>query len=151
MPTAISIYLQRCCEWIREEADLRLMNSGIGDTVISNIINSSEIKVSGNIGKLSYGDKAVYVEFGVGIVGSQDPHPQAVQSGYKYDVDSIRKKRDRSWIFSVSSEAEIDIRQENILKRTENTVRTLGNQASLFLYQSALDFKSTGAYKELWR
>ena len=120
-------------------------------SVISDIINSSTITVSGNTAKLSYGEKAVYVEFGVGIVGEQNPHPQATQAGYEYNVESGKKKADRSWIFNAESEAKIDIRQENIINRTKNTVRTKGNEASLFLYQSAMDFKSTGEYKRIWQ
>lgn len=46
---------------------------------------------------------AILVEYGVGIVGEQNPHPNAEQSNYEYNAYSKRKNEDYSWSFWLNS------------------------------------------------
>ena len=48
------------------------------------------------------------VEFGVGVVGEGNPHPNASQEGYKYNVESEHKSADGTWYFWTNSN-ELDL------------------------------------------
>lgn len=153
MPTMVEEYLWACCEYIDNKAMKFLLSSDIGTNVVEEIINSRKIVVSKNSAKLTYGGKAAFIEFGVGYNGkdtySFDINP-LLQAEWQYDIETGKKLHDRSWIFNVNDEDDIDISPKNIIKATENTVRTRGNQAVSFVYKAIIDFKTTGAYKVIW-
>ena len=85
-------------------------------------------------------EKAVFVEFGVGSVGQDTPHENANKLGnsYKYNIGS-KIKEDGTWIFNVSDDSDIDV--ENIINRTEHTVKTKGSRAVMYAFNSLMDLQ----------
>lgn len=145
-------YLKNCCIIIREMANAKLSAQDIGSGVISDIQTSWDIqKVSNYKFKLvNTSDKAVYIEFGVGVIGSENSHPNAENTGYEYNIPSGKKLSDNSWIFKLDNKNQLDISTNNIINETSNTIRTKGQPATLFVYQSVMDFITTNKYKTLW-
>lgn len=71
-------YLEFACEWVINRANWYLDNADLGDLVKLQIRNGWEYEVSLDGAKITNRtDKAVFVEFGVGIVGQGNPHPNA--------------------------------------------------------------------------
>lgn len=105
----IRVFLEECTQYILAQTEFYLDNSGLGENVISDIKSHWVIQIMGNRAVMTNNsNKAVFVEFGVGIVGKGDPHPKASEEGYKYDVDKPTKDEDRSWHF-YSDEVDLDI------------------------------------------
>jgi hypothetical protein len=57
---------------------------------------------------------AVIVEFGSGVVGQSEAHPNASAEGYEYNVDSGSKSVDGAWTFYTNSN-ELDLPQSALL------------------------------------
>lgn len=66
---------------------------------------------------------AVYVEFGTGIVGSNDPHDLAFDKQYKYDVNHHGEK---GWVYYKNDEYHW----------------TAGQPASPFMYNTAIELRT---------
>lgn len=99
----IKAFLEECKKYLMTRMDFYLNQSGIGSTVISNIMKSWSVNIIGNKCTLvNNDDKAVFVEFGVGIVGQSNPHPFAYISDYEYNVESDAKDEDGEWNFFVN-------------------------------------------------
>jgi hypothetical protein len=64
------------------------------------IVNNAQKQVT-NFGTVPL---AVLVEFGVGVVGQSQAHPNATAEGYEYNVDSGHKSADGSWQFWLNSD-----------------------------------------------
>ena len=140
-----------CCEAIKRRSIEKLEILSIGSNVKNEIINHWHISdvVRNTITLYNDSDKSVYVEFGVGKVGRENPHPESVSQNYQYDVDG-KKLEDRSWIFNVSSDDDIDIQAEFIDNRTTNTVRTKGSEATMFVYNAMRDFVDEKEVYKIW-
>lgn len=150
-------FLNTCCSFIVDQSKNYIMNSTIGDSVKMNIISGWQapvIRQEGNkvIARITNTDsQAVYVEFGVGIVGKQNAH-ERVSSGkvdYEYNMPSKYKKKDNSWIFSVGSDNDIDIQAEYIDNRTTNTVRTKGSPAVMYAFNACVDLEAS-QFNAIW-
>lgn len=91
---------------------------------------------------------AVLVEFGVGIVGKSQPHPNASEEGYEYNVSSSSKASDGSWHF-YSDEADLDIPKSAINwglwgqgTRNRMSIYTKGTQGVWYAYNAIVDVKN---------
>lgn len=109
VPLMTKDFLEDVAMWVIERANLHLNNSDIGENVKIDIRNGwvynftpTGIQITNST------EKAVFVEFGVGMVGQGQAHPQASAEGYEYNVDSPAKDNDGSWHF-FSNEADLDI------------------------------------------
>lgn len=98
-------------------------------------------------------EKAVYVEFGVGIIGQQNPHDNASMTGYQYNVKSSSKLPDDSWMFSTTLE-DLDLPKKDVNfyngANDSLVIETKGTPATMFLYQSIIDFKDKRIAKNIW-
>lgn len=148
-------YLERAAEWIRDRANEILSQSDIGSSVIQWITNSWHINVisKSHIVLSNTSWKAVWVEFGVGIIGQTDKHPNADAEGYEYNVDSGKKFGQGHWQFTVNDESKLDIPQDAIIYEdyTDSgiSIITQGTKGVWYLYNAVQDFKMM-KQKELW-
>lgn len=113
-------FLQEVAHWLVKQADGYIDRSDIGELVKSEIKKSWDfesspngIKIinSANVTKtVNHKEQivpiAVLVEFGSGIVGQRDEHPNADANGYEYNVKTTPslKNPDGSWSFWLNSE-----------------------------------------------
>ena len=115
VPLATKDFLEDVAMWLIDRANMHLDNSDIGKNVKIEIRNGWVYNFTANgIQITNSTDKAVFVEFGVGIVGQSDSHPQASAEGYEYNVESGRKSADGSWTFYADSN-ELDLPQSSLL------------------------------------
>ena len=155
---------KECSNAIIERANERLYtDSQIGSGLIL------EIQASWVLDRVKNGsyvlrnvcDKAVYVEFGVGVVGEQDPHPNASSARYKYNMQESgvnHKLKDGSWIFRVQNIDLIDIGEKYVMARPNGekyyesgrTVRTQGQPATMYLYNAIFDFIESAEPQKIW-
>lgn len=152
MPRMIRTFLIRSCEKVKELANKRVAYADIGENVKKEIQTGwEEIEVLGNSAILrNTAEKAVYVEFGVGTKAKENPHPNQSVASYQYDVDSKYKLNDRSWIFKIDDESNLDISLNNVLSRRENTIRTQGQVGYMFLFNAIEDFRTNNFAKQIW-
>lgn len=149
---------KECANAILERANENLQKADIGSNLILQI--QAGWVFDGSNGKYTLSniaDKAVYVEFGVGITGEQDPHPNASRARYDYDMDG-KKLKDRSWIFRVDDIDLIDIAERYVMTRpngekfyeTGRTIRTQGQPAIMYLYNALIDFVESDEPQKIW-
>lgn len=144
-------YLRRSAEWIKNRANEILNQSDIGVEIAQNISSSWYIEnISNNRIKLfNVSWKSAYVEFGVGIVGANQPHPNASNTNYEYNVETQYKNLDGSWVFSVADHSELDIPRDAIIdqfygvdsKGSTLTILTKGTKGVWYLFNAVEDFK----------
>lgn len=141
-------YMQKSAEWIKNRANEILESSDIGVKVVQNIASSWHIDIISNSHLILYNMswKAAYVEFGVGVVGQAEPHPNASQTNYEYNVDSPHKYSDGGWAFSVPDQSELDIPKDAIIQQDYSsvydlTIYTQGTQGVWYLFNAVEDFK----------
>ena len=135
-------FVEHCRQW--------LDTSTIGEEVKNEInIGWKYQRTKSGAKFVNNAEKAVYVEFGVGMVGKDNYHTNAKNLGndYKYNIGT-KILPDGSWIFSVSDDNEIDIQQGFILNRTENTVRTKGSPAVMYAFNALEDLRLE--YPKIW-
>ena len=107
--TLIKEYLEYVCLWIINKANWYLELADLGELVKLEIRNGWEYDITIDGAKITNRtDKAVFVEFGVGIVGQQNPHPNAIVDGYEYNKPSMAKSSDGSWSFFANTN-ELDL------------------------------------------
>lgn len=150
-------FLKRCAEAVRDLANRRLEGIGYDSELVSQIKNSWSIKDDDGIVTLvNLHDKAVYIEFGTGIMGETNSHEQASEAGYRYDVKNHGIK---GWNFVYDPTVGLDVlglEEENFTRLTKGKkagmviVHTIGTPASMFLYQAASDFVDYKLYKRIW-
>ena len=140
-------YMREVALWITNRANTYIDSLPIGSEVKDDIkkgwkyhYNAKSVKI------INTSQKAVFVEFGVGVTGESSPHPNALSEGYKYNVPSYYKdaKGSGTWIFH-STLNSLDIPQFNanfIHDGNEYVVITKGAQASLYLYNALVDAKT---------
>lgn len=148
----VETFLTKCLEWVKTRANEYLEQVDIGGNIIADIETKWDIDIKGNIGTLTNtSNKAVFVEFGVGMVGQFDPHPNANESNYQYNVASSYKSSKGSWQFKVDDENSIDLVADYYDIDNNQWVTTQGSPANLYLYNSLMDLISEMAYKTLWQ
>lgn len=153
-------FMKLSLEWIRDRAIKTLEMSGQDNTIVRAIANSFEIapttaktlawKLTNSL------DKAVYIEFGVGIVG-QGSHPLAGETGYDYNVPSDSKNADGTWTFTRRLSAGIDIKEEN--RESTSTkgggealvITTRGQGGELYMYNACMDYANSTHPQRLYQ
>ncbi|MCM1437787.1 MAG: hypothetical protein NC131_01055 [Roseburia sp.] len=148
--------LKSCADWFIARSNEYVMRSDIGYSVKSGIAAEWEVKAEENGKKVvitNSHDKAVYVEFGVGVVGERDPHESAKESGYEYNAFSIFKDNEDAWQFTTTAD-ELDLPQKAILSEYDDgskiLVRTMGATGVRYAYNALVDLHDYGA-KEVWQ
>lgn len=108
-------FLMEVAHWITDRANDYITNSDLGSLVKDQIRSSWSYEPTANGVKIvNRAEKAVYVEFGVGVVGQSQAHPNATAEGYEYNMDSPSKSTDGSWTFFANS-AELDLPKDALL------------------------------------
>ena len=108
-------FLMEVAHWLTNSANEYIANSDLGSLVKDQIRSSwsyeptaNGVKIVNNAQKqvTNFGTVplAVLVEFGVGVVGQSQSHPNATAEGYEYNVDSGNKSEDGSWSFWLNSD-----------------------------------------------
>ena len=111
-------------------------------------------------------EKAVFVEFGTGIVGGQEPHYNANEAspqGYVYNYPTGHKFADGSWVFFTNKD-ELDIPQSALIRndlnidtryfnerdrdRTRLRVRTKGAVGVMYAFNALEDLRLE--YPKIW-
>ena len=121
-------FVMAVAKWIVKQADGYIDRADLGSLVKDKIKSgwdyeqtSNGIKIinNANVEKTIGGQKqtvplAVLVEFGSGVVGQSEAHPNAITEGYEYNVDSGSKSVDGAWTFYTNSN-ELDLPQSALL------------------------------------
>ena len=136
-------FLDECSKYLLERAKFHLEHSGIGANVINEINSCWKVtKQENRIIFTNDAPKAVFVEFGVGIVGEQDSHPNSMEEGYEYNVPTIHKYLDGSWEFLIDDLDDLDLPLDNIELQdnvNENHIVTQGAKGVWFAYNALQD------------
>ena len=104
VPTMQQEFLIQVAHWVTEKANNYINLSDIGSLVKDQIKSGWEYEQTSNGVKIiNRTEKAVFVEFGVGIVGQTQSHPNASSEGYEYNMESPYKSADGSWSFWLNS------------------------------------------------
>ena len=158
-----------CCEKIIELANRNLESYDIGVNVKDKIFSSWTYENSFADNKVvlkNTCDKAVYVEFGVGIVGQESPHELANQEGYEYNIPTTPKIFANAqgfewgtWIFYQNAK-DLDLPSSALDDRiifnepSRNSermlIRTRGTPATMFVFKAVQEFKAQDLAKEIW-
>lgn len=153
-----SLFIDKALTWIKDRANFYLSTLPMDSEITGDIQESWTIeRVTNNLKRLvNSSRKAVFVEFGVGIVGQQQEHPQATKENYEYNIPTRYKHSDGKWVFSAKhKQYAIDLNEGyfQLLER-ENSGKivaiTKGSPANLYLYNAGMDLLNTGAYQQLW-
>lgn len=154
-------FLFTCCTYIYDKANDNLRNSEIGEDVKRNIMSGwqiPEIRRFGNktIATLRNTDsQAVYVEFGVGIVGSYLPHERVItgETDYEYNIPTQHKSASGQWVFSAKDDSFVDLDNGYYIikpnKLGENWVITKGSPALMYAYNACVDLQAF-EFKRIW-
>lgn len=109
LPQITRDFMEDVAMWLIERANMHLNNSHIGENVKIDIRNGWVYNFTPTGLQITNStEKAVFVEFGVGVVGQSQAHPQASAEGYEYNQDSPAKDNDGSWHF-FANEADLDL------------------------------------------
>lgn len=144
-------FFKRCCVWLIQRANTYLNLFDIGSAVISDIQRSWSYVVTGNGAQITNtSDKAVFVEFGVGIVGEENSHENAENAGYEYNVESTAKYAgkyhdENTWRFYADSQSEIDLivgnYEEWYTKSGKIKVITRGSPSVMYAFNALVDLR----------
>lgn len=156
------MYLEKCVAKIIELANQNLMITDIGSEVKALIQSSWQISpvvgnrivLSNNAEFESGKNLAVFVEFGVGIVGQGNKHTLANQANYEYNVLTEAKDQNGRWFYTLQGGEDRMNIESNYYQgySTENGLQfsTQGTPATMFLYKAWKLFETSGLYKTLW-
>jgi hypothetical protein len=118
LPTMVEEFVGEVAKWVVDRANDYIKNADLGSLVKIGIMTSWRLEKTStgikaindyNVEKTIGGKRqtvpvAILVEFGVGVVGQSQAHPNATAEGYEYNVDSGRKYPDGTWRFYTDSE-----------------------------------------------
>lgn len=121
-------FIEEVAKWIVKQADDYIDKADLGGLVKNELHRgwdfektTSGIKIlnKANVEKIIDGKKqivplAIIVEFGSGVVGQSQAHPNATAEGYEYNVDSGSKSIDGAWTFYTNSN-ELDLPKDALL------------------------------------
>lgn len=160
LPVMKKEFYEKCCENITQLANKNLISWDIGENVKDDILNGwvYDVFENGAIIK-NNAKKAVYVEFGTGIVGQEQPHPNSSNTNYEYNRESKYKDSEGRWTF-YQNLFDLDLPTEysddriyfhETRRNSERMlVRTSGAPASLFVFNAILEFKEKNLAKKIW-
>ena len=138
-------FLNECSEYLLQRAKFHLEHSGIGANVINEINSCWKVtKQNNRVILTNDAPKAVFVEFGVGIVGKQDSHPNSAEEGYKYNIPTIHKFLDGSWEFLIDDLDDLDLPLRNVELQDnglENRISTKGAKGVWYAYNALQDLE----------
>lgn len=104
---------------------------GVPESIVENlqvVIESTSISIYVS------GEEMLYFEYGTGIVGSQNPHPNPIN--WTYDIND---HGDRGWIYVPTENYHLDYATEIYPTRNGTLIaRTRGMEANPFLYDTWL-------------
>lgn len=165
LPVMKKEFYEKCCENITQLANKNLISWDIGENVKDDILNGwvYDVFENGAIIK-NNAKKAVYVEFGTGIVGQEQPHPRAnIQSppneNYEYNVPSVFKRAgkyhdENTWRFYKQDLSDVDLQdgyyETWYTSSGDIKIITRGAPASLFVFNAILEFKEKNLAKKIW-
>lgn len=161
LPRMQKDFLEDVAMWLIKRANFHLNNSDIGENVKIDIRNSWDYQLIGNGVKIiNTAQKAVFVEFGVGIVGQGNVHPNASVEGYEYNKPSPYKDKKGSgtWVFKSQFE-NLDIPQDQaefIADAGDYVVITRGTKGVWYAYNAIVDAQMElakfggGAIGKMW-
>lgn len=115
LPQMQKDFLEDVAMWLINRANTHLNNSDIGENVKIDIRNGWEYDfTSTGIKITNRTEQAVFVEFGVGVVGQGNAHPQASVEGYEYNMPSPYKYAGKhhdedTWRFTKQSTEDVDL------------------------------------------
>ena len=150
LPTMFNEFLTESCKRIILLANQNLEWVDIGSEVKEMIRASWDfLVVDGTAVITNYFQKAVYVEFGTGLVGERSPHKNAKSAGYDYNVDSPYKDEQGRWTFYANYEdldMPITALDDITVFRKDNAnrmqIRTSGAPATMFVFNAIMSFKT---------
>lgn len=151
----INELLTECCNAIIRRSNEKLQVMDLGENVKAEIATSwYQTKISPTmVSLMNSSDKSVYVEFGVGIKGQQNPHERAGIEGYEYNVPSEYKIGD-SWAFKVDGMEDIDLPSKDYTTQLglmgKTVVVTEGTPATMFVFNSIQDFIMDKEAVSIW-
>lgn len=117
------LILQRLAEYAKHQMEVHLLESVNSETSTGELISSLSIEYGEHFARVfTENEYAKYVEFGTGIVGSNNPHPQ-LPNNWKYDVNSHGEK---GWVYTA---------------KDGKQYWTKGEIAHQFAYRTYLDLK----------
>ena len=150
-------FLIECCKWFINRANKYLDKSQIGQNVVNGIKDSWSYSVLADkktARVVNDNNKAVFVEFGVGLMGQSIPHPNAKSEGYIYDSHERTASGNPYWVFNVDSEEDVDMQQGYIFKNAKDGglwIITKGSWGELYAYRTLMDFSlEKKVLKGLW-
>lgn len=153
-------FLRLCCEKIRDKANFYLEQDNIGKNVVDDIKNHWRIEISGNSAKLiNDSEHAVYVEFGVGLMGQLIPHKKAKEVGYQYNLRQAKGKSEY-WVYQVSSLEDVDMHEGymyDVTKDGKFWIITKGSWRVMYAYhaitwaQNELQKPHGGEIGKIWQ
>jgi hypothetical protein len=157
------VYLQKCVESIKAIANRNIDMTDIGIEVKIAIKNGwgitpvvgNRITLSNSAEFESGKNLAVFVEFGVGMVGQEQSHTLASQANYEYNVISDAKDQNGKWFYTLrEGESRMNIESRYYQADEDNRFGlgfvTKGSPATMFLYKAWKEFETSGLYKTLW-
>lgn len=115
LPQMQKDFLEDVAIWLINRANTHLNNSDIGENVKIDIRNGWEYDFTPTGIKITNRtEQAVFVEFGVGVVGQGNAHPQASVEGYEYNMPSPYKYAckhhdEDTWRFTKQSTEDVDL------------------------------------------
>lgn len=177
VPTMQQEFLMEVAHWLTDRANDYITNSDLGSLVKDQIRSSWSYEPTANgVKVINRAEKAVYVEFGVGVVGQSQAHPNATAEGYEYNMSHtytdkngvVRSTKDENgmWYFWTNSN-ELDIPLSAIEDRKgfddfrgkqgkRLVVGTRGAKGVWYAYNAIVDAKmelakaNGGKIGELW-
>lgn len=156
---SMKIFLEKCFYRITEIAN-RYIDAleGFEEPEIKNSLKTGwtmEI-IGGTLTVRNDDDKAVFLEFGVGLVGGGSPHPQASEQDYEYNIPTEYKGNDGSWWFKThTAEEPVDLKRRNytikpLYRGQRLLINTKGNEAGLYAYNALMDFVMNNEAQKIW-
>lgn len=165
IPKMMDEFLEFACRWLIKRANFYIESADLGNLVKLKLQQGWSYNISGGVAKLSntavvvkkrrYADEddtvplAVLVEFGVGIVGQGNAHPNATKAGYEYNIDTDHKKENGMWYFwTNSNELDIPLSAVEDFKGFDDhrgaqgkrmVVGTRGAQGVMYAYNALVD------------
>lgn len=152
---AVHEYIELSADWIINRANEILDRSDIGENIKSEIFGGwdTEWISPSNLKIVNHSRKSVYVEFGVGIIGQTDRHPNADKTGYEYNVESSNKFGQGFWQFVVPNRDYLDLPEKAIIYQDDDkyglSITTQGTEGVWYLFNAMEDFKIS-KQKSLW-